>query len=170
MQFFGVSSLWAGDFRTTVSRKFLTQEPPKASEAKVYSDRYSKAWKSLAATRSGSILMMQVFWITSPNSSGPHSRQGIQLSPWRPSHTGTAFFQDCRNMAWILCSDGAGAICSIGCCGDALLTFMIDGTVDRVRFMETFGHLIVTAIKATNGKHPSRCSLRRICASPVGTR
>ena len=38
--------------------------------------------------------------------------------------------------------------------GDALLTFMIDGTVDRVRFMETFGHLIVTAIKAANRKHP----------------
>ena len=35
--------------------------------------------------------------------------------------------------------------------GDALLTFMIDGTVDRVRFMETFGNLIVTATKSTNG-------------------
>ena len=49
-------------------------------------------WKSLAATRSGSILMMQVFWMTLLNSSGPHSRQGMQLSSSRPSHTGTVFF------------------------------------------------------------------------------
>jgi len=37
---------------------------------------------------------------------------------------------------------------------DALSTFIIEGMVDRVRFMETFGNLIVTAIKAANGKHP----------------
>jgi DNA-binding NarL/FixJ family response regulator len=37
---------------------------------------------------------------------------------------------------------------------DALSTFMIDGMVDRVRFMETFGNLIVTATKAANGEHP----------------
>jgi len=36
----------------------------------------------------------------------------------------------------------------------ALSTFVIDGMVDRVRFMETFGNLIATATKAANGKHP----------------
>ena len=50
----------------------------------------------------GSILMMQVFWMTSRSSSGLHSRPGMRLSSSRPSHTGTAFFQDCRHMAWIL--------------------------------------------------------------------
>jgi DNA-binding NarL/FixJ family response regulator len=37
---------------------------------------------------------------------------------------------------------------------DALSTFMIDGMVNRVRFMETFGNLIVSATKAVNGEHP----------------
>jgi hypothetical protein len=38
---------------------------------------------------------------------------------------------------------------------DALSMFMIDGMVDRVRFMETVGkNLIVTATKAANGDHP----------------
>jgi len=37
---------------------------------------------------------------------------------------------------------------------DALSTFVIDGMVDRVRFMESFGHLIVTATKAAKGEHP----------------
>ena len=37
---------------------------------------------------------------------------------------------------------------------DAISTFIIEGMVDRVRFMETFGNLIVTATKAANGKHP----------------
>ncbi len=37
---------------------------------------------------------------------------------------------------------------------DALSTFMIGGMVDRARFMETFGTLIVTATKAASGKHP----------------
>ena len=33
---------------------------------------------------------------------GTALRPGMQLSSSRPSHTGTAFFQDCRHMAWIL--------------------------------------------------------------------
>lgn len=37
---------------------------------------------------------------------------------------------------------------------DALSTFMIDGMVDRVRFRETFGNLIVSATKAVNREHP----------------
>ena len=37
---------------------------------------------------------------------------------------------------------------------DALSTFVIDGMVDRVRFMESFGRLIVRATKAANGEHP----------------
>jgi len=37
---------------------------------------------------------------------------------------------------------------------DALSTFIIEGMVDRVRFMEAFGNLIVRATKAANGKHP----------------
>ena len=37
---------------------------------------------------------------------------------------------------------------------DALSTFMIDGMVDRGRFMETFGNLIASATKAVIGDHP----------------
>jgi DNA-binding NarL/FixJ family response regulator len=37
---------------------------------------------------------------------------------------------------------------------DALSTFMVDDTLDPVRFMETFGNLIVTARNAANGETP----------------
>ena len=37
---------------------------------------------------------------------------------------------------------------------DAISTFVTYGMVDRVRFMESFGHLIETATKAANGEHP----------------
>ena len=37
---------------------------------------------------------------------------------------------------------------------DALSTFMTDDTLDPVRFVETFGNLIVTATKATTSEHP----------------
>lgn len=37
---------------------------------------------------------------------------------------------------------------------DALSTFMVDDTLDPVRFKESFGNLIVTATKAAKGVHP----------------
>ena len=37
---------------------------------------------------------------------------------------------------------------------DALSTFMVDDTLDPVRFMETFGNLIVTATKSVPTEHP----------------
>ena len=37
---------------------------------------------------------------------------------------------------------------------DALSRFMIDGMVDRGRFMETFGNLIAATRKRANGEHP----------------
>jgi hypothetical protein len=37
---------------------------------------------------------------------------------------------------------------------DALSTFMVGDTLDPVRFMETFGNLIVTARNAANGENP----------------
>ena len=37
---------------------------------------------------------------------------------------------------------------------ETLSTFVVDDTLDPVRFMETFGDLIVTATNAANGEHP----------------
>ena len=37
---------------------------------------------------------------------------------------------------------------------DTLSTFVVDDTLDSVRFMETFGNLIATARNAANGEHP----------------
>ena len=37
---------------------------------------------------------------------------------------------------------------------ETLSTFVVDDKLDPVRFMETFGNLIVTATNAANGEHP----------------
>ena len=86
------------------------------------------------------------------NSSGLLSRPGMQLSLSRPSHTGTAFFQDCRHMARISVPRlSRGDIIPLDA-ADALSTFMLNGMPDPARFLNLFGNLIVGAADAAKGE------------------
>ena len=122
------------------------------SEPRALLHRSSRVRRSPAATRWVSILTMQVCLMILRSSSGRLSRPGMRLSLSRPSHTGTAFFQDCRHMAWILVlAIEQGRYISLDA-ADALSTFMINGMPDPVRFLKVFGDLIATAAEAAKGK------------------
>ena len=83
-------------------RRNSERPDPESSRPMTVSLHSSGVRRSTAATRWGSILTMQAFWMASLSSSGAALKVGNAAILSRPSHIGRAFYWGCRPMAWML--------------------------------------------------------------------
>ncbi len=121
-------------------------------------------------TRQGSILMMRVFWMAFTQFIGAALKVGnAVIVVATESHRDRLLPRLQAHGLDIGAAIEQGRYISLDA-ADTLSTFMVNDQPDPVRFSKVAGDLIVGSGQGCEGRASPRCSLRRMCASPVGAR